>query len=342
MPQLSSRTHGRLNAEMHVVTLTCGRSFTAEKGQSLLEAAESASVRLPYSCRIGRCSTCKCKISGASHALTEEVGLTDEERSQGWSLACVREAEDDVVLEIEDLTFLKLPPKKLVPAKIDALELLSPDVMKVKLRQPPGSGVEYLAGQYADVIGPGGVRRSYSLASLNGSGSIELHIRRVDGGAMSDYWFNHAKLNDLLRIEGPKGTFIPRFNCEHDVVFLATGTGIAPIKAMIEQISSLPKTERPKSVRLFWGGRRPDDLYWDPKPILGCLSFTPTLSRPDDSWTGAKGYVQDAALSATFNIATTQVYACGSDAMVRSARSAFEGAGLPPRSFFSDAFVASN
>lgn len=341
MQKLSWRSHSWQNAEMHVVTLTSGRSFTAEKGQSLLEAAESAGVRLPYSCRIGRCSTCKCMISGASHPLTEEVGLTDEERSLGWSLACVREADDDVVLEIEDLTFLKLPPKKLVPVKIDALELLSHDVMKVKLRQPPGSSVEYLAGQYADVIGPGGVRRSYSLASLSGSGSIELHIRRVDGGAMSEYWFNHAKLNDLLRIEGPKGTFIPRYNCKHDVVFLATGTGIAPIKAMLEQISSLPKTERPNSVRLFWGGRRPDDLYWDPKPILDGLSFTPTLSRPDDCWAGAKGYVQVAALSETFSIATTQVYACGSDAMVRSARSAFERAGLPPRSFFSDAFVAS-
>jgi len=327
---------------MHVVTLTSGRSFTAEKGQSLLEAAESAGVRLPYSCRIGRCSSCKCKISGPSQPVTEEVGLTDEERFQGWSLACVRNAEGDVGLEIDDLTFLNLPSKKIVPAKIDALELLSADVMKVRLRHPPGGGIEYLAGQYVDVIGPGGVRRSYSLASQQGNGSIELHIRRVDDGAMSDYWFNHAKLNDLLRIEGPKGTFIPRYNCEHDVVFLATGTGIAPIKAMLEQISSNAKAERPKSVRLFWGGRRREDLYWDPRPILDGLTFTPILSRPDDSWTGAKGYVQDAALSETSNIMATQVYACGSDTMVRSARSAFERAGLPSRSFFSDAFVASN
>lgn len=327
---------------MYVVTLASGRSFVAEKGQSLIKAAERAGVRIPYSCGIGRCSTCKCKISGSSRPRTEELGLTDEERLQGWSLACVREVETDVGLEIDDLTFLEFPPKKLVPAKIDALELLSPDVMRIKLRLPPGSGFEYLPGQCADIIGPSGVRRSYSFASLYGSGSIEFHVRRVGAGSMSDYWFNHAKLNNLLRMEGPKGTFIPRYTCEHDVVFLATGTGIAPIKAMLEQISSLSKTERPKSVRLFWGGRRPDDLYWDPRPTLDGLSFTPTLSRPDESWAGARGYVQDAALSETFKIATTQVYACGSDAMVRSARSAFERAGVPSSSFFSDAFVASN
>ena len=308
----------------------------------MLAAAEAASIRLPYSCRSGRCSSCKCRIDGPSVTTSDELGLSEAERSGGWSLACVRVATGSVTLSVEDLTDLKLPASRIVPAKIGSLEKLSPDVLRVRLRLPPGTSFDFASGQYADVIGPGGIRRSYSLAKRADGGGIELHIRRVDGGAMSDYWFGQAKLNDLLRIDGPRGTFTLRSNPQTDVVFLATGTGIAPVKAMLEEIASLAPKDRPRSVRLFWGGRHREDLYWDPHEALEDVVYVPTLSRADAVWQGERGYVQDVALAAGANLDATQVYACGSDAMIRGARTAFERAGLPERAFFSDAFVASN
>jgi CDP-4-dehydro-6-deoxyglucose reductase, E3 len=308
----------------------------------LLAAAEAASIRLPHSCRSGRCSSCKCRIDGPSVTTSDELGLSKAERSGGWSLACVRVATGSVTLSIEDLTDLKLPASRIVPSKVDSLENLSPDVLRVRLRLPPGTSFAFAPGQYVDVLGPGGIRRSYSLAKRADGGAIELHIRRVDGGAMSDYWFGRVKLNDLLRVDGPRGTFTLRSDPQTDVVFLATGTGIAPVKAMLEEIASLAPKNRPRSVRLFWGGRHRDDLYWDPREALEDVIYVPTLSRAEAGWQGRQGYVQDVALAAGANLDATQVYACGSDAMIRGARAAFERAGLPERAFFSDAFVASN
>lgn len=327
---------------MPSVALSSGRIYSAELGQSLLDAAEKAGLILPYSCRNGRCSKCKCKVIGSSTALREETGLTDEEKSDGWVLACVRSVSGDVKVEIEDLTNLRLPAARLVPAKIDDLHLMSGDVMRVRLRLPPGAGFDFVAGQYIDVIGPRGIRRSYSLARLSDGGAVELHIRRVNGGAMSGYLFDVAKANDLIRLHGPKGTFTLRHGPEADVVFLATGTGIAPVKAMLEEMAAQPQSLRPRSVSVYWGGRLPEDLYWDPREVYEDLDYVPTLSRAGDDWVGARGYVQDAFLASCTDITSVQVYACGSEEMIRGSSRAIKNAGLLSNAFFADAFVASN
>jgi CDP-4-dehydro-6-deoxyglucose reductase len=324
------------------VTLTSGRYFSSEPGQSLLEAAESSGFTLPYSCRSGRCSTCKCKVTGATKVFLDETGLSAEEKLDGWVLACARSAETDLTLEIQDLSELNLPEKKMIPAKIDALELLSCDVMGVKLRLPPGRTMEFLAGQYADVIGPRGIRRSYSFAAAPKADGVEFQIRRVDSGAMSAYWFGEARVNDLLRVDGPKGTFVLRHTPNTDVVFLATGTGIAPIKSMIEWIAAQPENLQPRSVKIFWGGRTEEDLYWDPGVSLGRFHYYPVLSRASKRWRGTRGYVQDALLTMNTDLSTTQVYACGSDEMIHSAKLALTTKGLSQGAFFSDAFVASS
>lgn len=327
---------------MPSIVLSSGRSYSAELGQSLLDAAEGAGLILPYSCRNGRCSKCKCKIIGSSTALQEETGLTDEEKSDGWVLACVRSINGDVKVEIEDLTDLRLPVARLVPAKIDDLQPMSGDVMRVRLRLPPGAGFDFVAGQYIDVVGHGGIKRSYSLARLSDGGALELHIRRVTGGAMSGYFFDEAKANDLVRIHGPRGTFKLRHGPETDVVFLATGTGIAPVKAMLEEMAAQPQLLRPRSVSVYWGGRWPGDFYWDPREVYKNLNYVPTLSTARDDWVGARGYVQDAFLTSCPDISSVQVYACGSEAMISGASRAIKNAGLLSSSFFADAFVASN
>ena len=325
------------------ITLHDGPSFLAQAGASLLDAAAHASIALPYSCRTGRCSTCKCRpIDGETIALAAETGLSAEERSSGWILACVRSAASDLVLDAELLKGADFPSPRTLPCRIAGLDRLAPDVMRVRLRLPPASAFDYLPGQYVDVIGAGGTRRSYSLASAPTPGqALELHIRAVEGGTMSDYWFRHARDNDLLRLHGPLGTFVLRDIAGIDLVLLATGTGIAPVKAILESLPSLDARQAPRSVTVLWGGRVPADLYLDIAGMPGTHRFVPVLSRADRDWPGARGHVQDVLRDLRPDLAETAVYACGSDAMIHGARDSLVGAGLPRRRFHSDAFVCS-
>ncbi|RYE79122.1 MAG: 2Fe-2S iron-sulfur cluster binding domain-containing protein [Oxalobacteraceae bacterium] len=328
---------------MPIIRLSNGSQFESEPKESVLDAAMRAGVTVSYSCRTGRCSSCKAKVqSGASVPLQEELGLSQEEKSAGWMLSCVRTAESDLALEVEDLGDVVLPAPKTLPCRIHALERLAPDVLRVVLRLPPSAMFTYYPGQYVDVLGPGGVRRSYSIANASADHKLlELHIRQVAGGVMSEYWFAQAKENDLLRLHGPLGTFFLRDIAGKDLVFLATGTGIAPVKAMLESFAGFAEQDRPRSVSVYWGGRTPADLYWDVAGAAGGHRYVPVLSRAQDGWPGARGYVQQALLSDTNDFSSVVAYACGSNTMIQDARRALLQAGLPERRFHSDAFVCS-
>jgi CDP-4-dehydro-6-deoxyglucose reductase len=329
---------------MPIVTLANGRSFNAERGISVLDAALLSGLTLEYSCHTGRCGTCKARVlSGNSRPLRDEVSLEMSELESGWILTCAREVDSDLALDIEDLSALAGLTPKTFPCRINGLERKASDVVRVELRLPPKSGFAFLAGQYVDVIGPTGVKRSYSIASSMGNGDkFQLDVRHVDGGTMSDYWFNRAQLNDLLRFRGPLGTFFLREVAGLDVVLLATGTGYAPIRSMLAQIANMDTEQRPKSVHLYWGGRSSDDLYDDPRVTLKTLHHVPVLSRAGATWTGARGHVQDTLLAHKLPLADAVVYACGSDAMIHAARMSLTAAGVLPKRFYSDAFVSSN
>jgi CDP-4-dehydro-6-deoxyglucose reductase len=328
---------------MPQISLTSGTVFTGSSGISILDAATRAGIFFPYSCKTGRCSTCKCKVlSGQTRELHTETGLAEHEKAEGWILGCVRSAETDVTIEVDDLGGVVLPAVKTIPCRISHIHLLAPDVIQVKLRLPPNTEFSFIPGQYIDVIGPGGVRRSYSLANASFADKhLDLHIRAVDGGAMSQYWFGQAKANDLLRLNGPLGTFFLRDVAGVDLVFLATGTGFAPVKAMLESIRDLASAHAPRSVTVLWGGRTPQDIYFDVESISGDFSFIPVLSRADEQWSGVRGHVQQALLSALPDLQHAAVYACGSDAMIRDARATLVSTGLPANRFYSDAFVSS-
>ena len=328
---------------MAIAKLADGREFDAGEGISLLDAALAAGIVLPYSCRTGRCSTCKAKVrSGSTRVIIGESGLVPGESDEGWILTCARTATSDVVLEAEDLAGVALPAPKTLPCRIAQLEHLAPDVLKVVLRFPPTADFAFIPGQYVDLIGPTGTRRSYSLANASfAEKTLELHIRAVEGGAMSQYWFGQAKVNDLLRLYGPLGTFFLRDIAGNDLILLATGTGIAPIKAMLESVVHLPVEQRPRSLTVFWGGRKSHDLYLDVAGIPGDHAYIPVLSRPDEEWSGAKGYVQDVLVASNRPLEEAAVYACGSDTMIRSAKEALIKRGLPSGRFYSDAFVSS-
>jgi len=249
---------------MPLVQTSSGKSFSADDGESLLEAALRANVAMAYSCRTGRCSSCKSQVrKGTTIATHDELGLSPSEREAGWILACVRSAASDVHLDVEDLGDAAAGT---LPCRIQSLEQVAPDVLKAQLRLPPTSEFGYLPGPYI-VIGNDGVRRSYSIANAPGADKhIELHIRQVPSGAMSNYWFGQAKVNDLLRLNGPLGTFFLRKVEDVDLVFLATGTGMAPVKAMLEDLAQTARdtSRQAQSVSVYWGARVPQDLHWRP------------------------------------------------------------------------------
>ena len=328
---------------MPTITTTAGKHFSAQPGEALLDAALRAGVLLEHSCRTGRCSSCKAQIlTGDTVVLHDETGLNQSERESGWILSCVRSATSDALLEVQDLGFMSLFPARTWPCRIKTLQRLTANVLKVVLRLAPGNGLDYYPGQYIDVIGPGGLRRSYSVANAPSTDQlIELHVRQVDGGAMSTYWFEKAQVNDLLRLHGPQGTFFLRDLAGADLVFLATGTGIAPVKAMLEGLRALPIPDQPASITVYWGGRTREDIYWQPDTTDLKFVFVPVLSRADAEWGGARGYVQEALLASGRDTSNLLVYACGSNEMIHSAHALLRVAGLPDKSFHSDAFVSS-
>lgn len=328
---------------MTTATLANGVTFSVSNDETILSAAGKSNITLEHSCRTGRCGVCKAKVvSGATDVLYAETSLTHDELDAGYVLTCCRSALSDIALDIEDLgDFAGLKPKTL-PARIDSLELLSEDVVAVTLRTPPASQLIYRAGQYIDVIGPDGIRRSYSLANAPRSdGKLRLEIRRVDGGLLSQYWFHKAKANDLLRIEGPLGTFSRRASPVKNLIFLATGTGIAPVKAILEELASSTEKNNYEQIFVYWGGRTVSDLYWRPEFQDLKLSFIPVLSRQSD-YDGRIGYVQQAVIDDGIDLSVSAVYACGSEAMIASARTLLVAAGLNERAFYSDAFVSSS
>ena len=328
---------------MYTVKLSNGKFFDCQSKQTILEAARVNAIALEYSCRTGRCGACKAKVlTGTTSPLKHEESLTDEELSTGFILTCCRTAVTDVKLDVEDLGELGKIEIRTLPCRIDNLNLLVDDVLEVTLRTPPTSRLVYLPGQYIDVIGTAGIRRSYSIANApRDDGKLTLQIRKVPDGEMSRYWFDEAKANDLLRLEGPLGTFCLRQSQASQLLLLATGTGIAPIRAMLEHLATNQTLNNYSLINLYWGGRTEQDIYWTPNYPTLPLRFCPVLSRSTDS-PGNKGYVQDVALSEEIPLESTVVYACGSQSMICSARSKLVAAGLSSKSFYSDAFVSSN
>jgi CDP-4-dehydro-6-deoxyglucose reductase len=325
-----------------MVRLKDDKFFPVEEGMTLLEGAQRSKIMLPYSCREGRCNSCKCKVvRGETIALRDESGLTFDQRNMGWILSCVRTPKSDILLEIEDLNALNLPEVRTLPAKIQSMRRLAKDVMGVHLRLPPNSNFMYCVGQYIDVFGSDGVKRSYSIANAPASDHLlELQVKRVDDGRMSNYWFERAKVNDLLRIKGPLGTFCLRNADVKHLIFLATGTGIAPIKAMIESFTMEGAINLPDKISLYWGVRQSSDLYWDPSDLNLILNYRPVLSR-EKKCSFQTGYVQDVLLREVEQFSGAVVYACGSPEMIADAYEKLIRSGCLESQFYSDAFVAS-
>jgi CDP-4-dehydro-6-deoxyglucose reductase len=315
--------------------------FTCSPEDTILNGAQKENITLDYSCKTGRCQSCKAKvIEGSSSANVDEIGLSDLDKSNGYILTCVRTPTSDITLDIEDLSSYSLEQVRTLPSKVDKLTAIFSDVIELQLRIPPQSNFKYLSGQYINII-KGDYKRSYSIANNNSTSNLVFFIKNYEGGRFSNYLFNEAKVNDLLRIEGPIGTFFYRKTSKNNIVFLATGTGIAPVKAILEQMDENHSDFIDKNIYLFFGSRTEEDLFWEPKFKNINLVFTPVLSRSTADWEGAKGYVQDVVLSNEIDLADSVFYACGSENMIKDSRELVINNGLSEDAFYSDAFISS-
>ena len=329
-----------------------GRSFEAEPAETMLAAGIRQGIGLPYGCKDGACGSCKCKkISGTvTHGPHQDKALSAQEEADGYVLTCCGTATSDVVLESRQVTHAGAFPIKKMPARVATLEKLSPDVVRLKLQLPANDIIQYHAGQYVEFILRDGARRSYSMANAphtlveNGAPMIDLHIRHMPGGKFTDHVFGAMKEMEILRIEGPYGSFHLQ-ESPKPIVLLASGTGFAPIKAIIEHMQFMGIT---REAVLYWGGRRPQDLYMDEWVKARCaemphLKYVPVVSDalPEDGWSGRTGFVHLAVLQDFADLSGHQVYACGAPIVVDSARKDFvEKAGLPEHEFFADAFTS--
>jgi CDP-4-dehydro-6-deoxyglucose reductase len=322
-----------------------GHRFTVEPGQNILQAGLAAGYLLPYSCRAGGCTTCKGRVLSGQVDIGQVRALPAEDREAGHALLCKAVPLSDVRVEVAELTGVAAIVPKEYPCRVVAIDRPAPDVAVLRLRVPQNEILFFMAGQYVDILLPDGRRRSYSLAVRPNPvelTQIELHIRHVPGGAFTDHVFSALKLRDVLRFEGPFGSFFLR-DSDKPAILLASGTGFAPVKSMVEHALAAGD---PRPLRIYWGGRRAADLYqmelarqW--ASAHPRISFTPVLSEPEhDDWNGRTGFVHRAVMDDIDDLSPFQVYACGAPPMVDAARSDFVRLRhLPADQFFADAFL---
>ena len=326
-----------------------GHTLSTEAGESILEAALRQGLTLPYGCRDGACGACRGKVlSGeVDHGKAQDHALSQADRDQGLALFCCASPRSDLVIESREVRKAGDIPVKTLPVRVQSLERAAPDVMIVKLKLPASERLQFLAGQYVDILLKDGRRRSFSLANApHDDALLELHIRQVPGGLFTEQVFSQMKEKDILRINGPHGTFFLREDSSKPIVMIAGGTGFAPIKSVVEHAIA-ENCERP--ITVYWGGRRRVDLYAPAVPERWAsqsnIRFVPVLSEPvaEDAWTGRSGFVHTAAMVDFPDLSAHQVYACGSPAMIAAAKRDFvDRCKLREDEFFADSFDFAN
>jgi len=327
-----------------------GHTFQAEAGESVLDAALRHGLMMRYGCRDGACGACKGKVLSGSvdYGKADPYALTEADRAAGLALFCCARPLEDLVIEAREIRSAQEIRVRTLPARVERMTLAAPDVMILELKLPNNERFEFLAGQYIEILLKDGGRRAFSLANApRENGRMQLHIRRMPGGRFTTHVFTTMKERDLLRVNGPHGSFFLRDDSDKPMLLVAGGTGFAPIKAVVEQAIA-KELQRP--LTLYWGGRRREDIYlselaegWERD--YPHIRFIPVLSdpAPDDRWSGRTGFVHVAAMQDFPDLSGCQAYICGAPAMIAAARRDFVGqCGLPEDEFIADSFELSS
>jgi CDP-4-dehydro-6-deoxyglucose reductase, E3 len=322
-----------------------GHEFTVTGKMTILEAALNHGFTLPYSCRNGSCGTCKGRLlrGEVDYGTYEAKALKEEERKNGLALFCQAVPLSDVVIEAKEISTAEDIVIKTLPCRVVKMEKAAPDVMILSLKLPEGQRLQYLAGQYIDMLLRDGGRRSFSLATAPQIDQLlQLHIRHVPGGLFTEHVFTRMKERDLLRFRGPLGVFFLREESERPLILMAGGTGFAPIKAILEQAFANGMN---RAMHFYWGARAKRDLYLHEVPqqwerAHANFRYTPVLSeaRSEDRWSGSRGWVHEAVVADYPDLGDHEVYASGPPPMIEAGKLAFTQHGLPEDRLHFDSF----
>ena len=320
-----------------------GHSFNVESDETILDAGLRQGHALPYGCRDGACGACLGKlITGqVNYPDGQPIALTDTDEAQGMAVFCQAHAQSNLVIESHEVEAAKDIPIKTLPCKVIEHKKLNHDVMRLMLKLPETDRLQFLAGQYIDFLLEDGRHRSFSLANApHVDEALELHIRHIDNGSFTGEVFDKMKVNDIMRIEGPYGQFFLREESERPIIFMAGGTGFAPVKGIIEHALAAG-IKRP--MHLYWGAQTTEDLYmhdlaqsWANE--YSHISYIPVLSKSNAGESFRVGYVHEAILADFPDLGAYEVYASGPPAMVYAGRDVFPAQGLDLEHYFSDAF----
>ena len=326
-----------------------GHRFAVPDGQSVLAAASAAGYTLAYGCRGGSCGACKGKLieGTVDYGAHMPYTLSEIEKKAGFALFCTAKPLSDLVIDAREIGGMGGIEVKKLTVRILSIDKPAPDVAVLRLKLPANIEWKFLAGQYVEFLLRDNRRRAYSMANApHVVEHLELHVRHMPGGVFTDPVFTTMKEKDILRLEGPMGTFFLREDSDKPIVFVASGTGFAPIKAIIEHMLHVGIV---RPMVLYWGGRRPADLYMNAlcrqwEAGHGWFTYVPVVSdaTADDAWTGRTGFVHRAVMADFPDLSGHQVYACGAPVVVDSAKSDLvEQCGLPAEEFFADSFTPS-
>ncbi len=333
----------RLSHRIHIEP--SGHELRADPDESVLDAALRQGLALPYGCRNGACRSCKGRVLEGEIDYPDGLpkSLTPLDATQGFALLCLARATTDCRIAVEEIDSEQKIVVRNLPCRVVQKRQLSHDVIGLELMLPASERLQYLPGQYVDVLLRDGRRRAFSLANApREDDRLELQIRRVPAGTFSEYVFQHLAVRALLRLRGPLGSFYLRKRDHRPIILMAGGTGIAPIKAIVEGALA---GGFPGKIHLYWGVRTRRDLYMHDLASAWAAAhdgfdYAPVLSEPlpEDEWSGRRGFVHQAVLEDYPDLSPFTLYVSGPPIMVRAGRENFIDRGQDPARFHSDSF----
>ena len=330
----------------HQVTIrSSGHSFSVEADESVLDAALRQGIILPYGCRNGACGSCMGSLASGTVAYQNgrPAALSESDAADNKALFCQARPQTDLEIIVREVDAARDIEVKTLPCRVEKLEHLAHDVVRIYLRLPATQRMQFLAGQYIDVLVKDHEPRAFSIANApHDDEFVELHIRFVEGGLFTEQVFHSMKEKAMWRIRGPLGTFFLREDSDRPAILIGGGTGFAPIKGILEHAFEIGVD---KPLHLYWGVRARRDLYLDELPQAWLkqhpnFSYTPVLSEPmdRDNWSGATGFVTDSVVADYPDLSRHDIYMSGPPVMVDTGHKLFLQHGLDESRFFSDAF----
>jgi len=318
-----------------------GHEFRVEEQETILEAAIRQGINLPYGCRNGFCGDCRSVLLEGEVHYPEGQPPALEGQDEKLCLTCQAKPRGNLSIGVHEIEQAQELRPRILPSKVERIERLNDDVIRLYLKLPEGERLQFLAGQYLNFIMPDGGKRAFSIANApHDDAFIELHIRHVAGGAFTDMLFNGMQEKTILRFEAPLGSYFLREDSHRPIIFMGGGTGFAPIKGIIEHAFKVG-IDRP--MHLYWGVRSQEDLYLAELPAAWAaqhnnFSYTPVLSDPNGAWQGATGWVHEAVVADYPDLSGHEVYMSGPPPMIEAGKRAFLAHGLPGEVLYSDSF----